>query len=947
MNIPELINLSLSDDEATRNAASQQLESILEDPASIQLFFACYRGDADPKNRNRYLTYIKKILAKHWANYNEDQQIQIYQELDNYVKVTEDSKNIRSLSDILVDLFVKFGENYESPIFQALFTSQFPEFVFYWFVIRIDDIPDEIIQKYYQNLFELANWGLNQPNFTKFADSIRLFLSLIGITKDLSIFAPLFESILTLLPNESNLPNKSKSLFWALITQFLNKGMLTLDHFDLLLQAVSQSTCTEAINCFEEIIPKLSPEQLTLLFKLDSEILANKLATEGTLEDSDFFLLYSAISEADAKKLVFALIQALITADEIHQCTGIYLFVPLLEAANISANDEVQFIFNCIQTALRSTSSEFQEAALRIIDKFEDTSSELKGIFPDLIQITLNYLPSENEKIRLLAYKATKTLLEECDSEIEGLLMNVWELLPKGMVPELSLPDFISLICTIIDKTETLDDDIIDTIMAWLETFYTGEKDISIRSAALLLTDALIKKDESLENLLIPPSVATVQEAFASGENDSIRNACIYLQTIASTLKHRSAEIIKPFTDNLKSAMIEDNQYKSLALETASIYSGYANDTSLCDVILPLVSQMIESNDEIDQSAACDSLIYLSRILKENPISFDLYQLVINTLSQEKDQQLLQTAFIAAKSLYKRCINTKREQYMEVTYNYLIQLMSGGVAFLDGCESPFNHPKMNFLIEAIMELFSVFFKSNPGDVTTICMNFIQWLGQADEDTAFPIFSTLTDAFEFGAVNETIPRELCQYLQAKGESIQNPDLQQNISYFLALLCRKSPESAALANQVMPLIVDWWKRGHAKNAGYKEALDNMASFFLSYAVIDPSLPEELIVGALQQIPPTDLLETEDMVKSALGLLSKKQDSVQILLNTALALSRLFTESQSQLDSRKIPDDVVAQAITILKQLMSIHDIQQVVLAQYVKSKSKKARLLKVLQ
>lgn len=949
IDIPTLLKMTISaSSEDELKHATDQLMQIIKKPESIQIFLELFENEEDVQFQNHYLIYVQKIINKHWNDYSDEIKNSLLERFDGYIKVSQNSMINYSLANIYS---IIYSITQQQSLIELILGSDNNEFIFYWFSRSVNDIPNEVFASNLPKFAELAQWGFSQPDFSHFSESANIYMNIVQLTHEQEIFEPVCQYVIDILPEEPNLGDdfELKNTYWALVDELFHERLLPIDLFGQFLAAIPKSTIPiSAINWFCDIVSYLSKEVLIELLQLDIELITNHIAQDETFPEDSFELFENAITETGQRQLIFELINALMEGDEPHKCTGIYLLIPFIQSTPVTSSEEVNFISECLQYGLNSESQVFQEASLRVIDSFEDSSPELVSVFPTLIELTSHYISSPNSSICSLAYASIIGLLDECDDEIEGLLPAVWNLLSENKVQEEMLTSFVEVVSSLIKHTESLDDDIVDSILEWLENIFSEEsqQDISVRSACLSIIAAIMTNEESLCDSLLPLCQQTVEEAFQNVDiQGAVKNACLYLDTIACSFKTRSIPIIKPFVPHLSEA-IQNEKFKLTAANTASLYTGYSGDNTLIKDLVPLVIDLLKSEDEYQQSCGCSCSVSLSRSLTNDPISLDMFRLIIDILYKEKDQELFRNSLRACKSLFKRCRSVNEEQFTSITYEFLSKLMSGDVKLLDG-EQPFASSKIENSIQEIMGFFGVFFQSKPDNATPICESLIEWMKGTNENNIFSIMGALTDALEFCQIDDSVPSEMCSFVLSSADSIKDPDLQQNVSYFLALLCRNFPQQIELVQQVMPSVINWWEKALSKKIGFQEVLANIASLFLSYAILDQTFSEKLIVGALQQFPITvDLLESETMCSSMITIIEKNNPSETILTETALAFSRLFIESQSQLESRKISQEVFDHSLAVFKQLMQNEQIQEVVFSRYQTRKAKKQQLIQLI-
>ncbi|OHS95643.1 hypothetical protein TRFO_38241 [Tritrichomonas foetus] len=956
--IPQLIQMSLSPDNQAIQVATGALLQIIENPGSVLQFIQLYLEESNPVLKKYYATYINKVLDKHWTTYSSEEQASLLNQLNSIVN-TPISSEISNVFAKIFNSLINLTENIE--IFNLVMNSSNTDFVFFWVSYTIDDLPDQIIKENIPKFTQLAQWGLQQAEqgaSLYFSYSSTIFIHILDFSNDMSIFEPVCQTILKMLPLVNSLDLDSSSSFFSLSISLLSHNLLPLAMFEQFLAAVS---CTDykyhVIQWFTEIVSILDNDSLMKLLQLDVEILASQIEEEGTVQEDAFGIIDKIITEKNGSAMIKDLIKTLFTSDENHQCVGVYLLKSIIQSSVMATEEEAQFVLTCLQNALKSQSQLFHEAALRVISDFSDLSTEFASIIPQLIEITFPFISSNDLPICQLAYASLRTLLDECDVEINGLLSTVWNIRDK-IQPEM-ITSYMEVTAKIIENSQdSLDDEVIDSIIEWLETIFTPETDIVTCASALIIISVLITYDESLIEFLIPQCQQTATEAFQTNNPDAISKSCDYLKSVAVTFKTRSIEIISPFVPFLGQALMNQS-YQSVALVTASIYCGYSGDPTLTEPIIKILMDYLKDDNELElQICGCEAVEDFARLLgklsapENNPNSsnfgasaVELYQLVTNIIVTVEEAELINKAFCGARNLYKHCRMTNLLKFQELTGNFITKFLSGQIKYLNG-QPPFNVPKMDLLMQDVMRFFGTFFKSKPQGVTPICLNLVEWMKQTAEKNIFSIIGALTDAIEFCQIDESVPIQMCSFIQSTANMINDPDLQQNISYFLGLLCRFFSQQIGLVQQVMPSILNWWSRALSKKSGYKELLANIASFFLSYANLDEGFPENLLIGAFNQFPPVDLLETATMCQSTIGLFSKRQPSPEVIVAAANALSRLFIESSANLEKRKIPEDVFVQTKNLFKSLMSNQQIMNTVFASYNSKKKKKEQLMKLL-
>lgn len=963
--VAQIIEQSLINDTQTIQEAAQQLMEILERPNALEIFIITLKSSNSDVIQNACFTYIYKILQKRMPTMDLQEKQMIF---SSFLELITEQTTPDQISKI-ANICNVFLSSYSDPEdFFPLLEQCSSYFNMLILSSSIEKLSDEFIGRHLEFIVGIAYSSVAEERYDYLPFSTRIYMRLLDITTDPQIYEPIIQFISFKLNEEQihNLTEVQSTAIFPLIAFLMMKQLIPQDSLNYYLTIAMQTPYSyQAVNSFDAAFPVLSEENLQFLIQCSITV-----AIQATLADLDvppdaLDIPTLAVSTKSASSFLREIVFNIINDDEAHQIVAIHIIGVLMSHSQDLLASNVESYIEMVIKALTCESTHLQKAALTVISQFEDITTELQTTVFSLMSKVCSFLTVEEIIIRNLAYQALISLCQSIDNETpdeslskaqNSLFETIWPMLTNNLVIEEDIPQFLTLVSSIVSLNPEPDDDIIDTLYDWVNDIMNENVEIGIRAYGLSIVSSMLACQETLYEDLVPISIPTLEEAVAADEDDIMAAGYDFLRALAVTFRQQSIDIITPYVPNfiekLKELSLEadessnDEELSRININivrTAAVFSGFVKDNNLLEALIPAIISFI-TNDSFDkQNTACLAIINLAPGIKESGISKDLFTHVIHIIESEGESDLLETAFTALRKLFKHCHSIDDEFFFNSSFTIFNKFFSGEITYLENVPCT-KSSKASPLIQCTMDFLGAIFKIGPSNVDEICKLLIDWICTLDESTMFPIFGALTDALDFCQLDPEIPAKIVEFVSSIATQISDPDLEHNIAYFMGIIIRKYPQYLELVSTLRPVIDNWWNIGHTKDTGYQEILANIASFYLAYANLDQSFDPNLLVGAFKLFPPADLQETETMCQLTIQLFNSRQFDQNVIFAVALAIIRLLTETDSMIyEKRKLSTEMVQSMHQLLKSLITTEPaIKDLILQEYSKKRSKLAKI-----
>lgn len=712
---------------------------------------------------------------------------------------------------------------------------------------------------------------------------------------------------------------------------------------------------TLAFSGFEELIDQIPDPLLAEMMKTTLEWAIEKMTSEEAIGFDDLDFCGEVMKQKENLAVVSPFITELAGAGDVERCIALYL-TSLVITCRPSIGEDPGRFKELLTASLQSEQLFVRNAVLEMISamKLDTISADVTPIFPDIINEILDMLsrtPPDNTQMSL-AMLAMCCLCDCCDQEIEGLMQRVWPL--SGMVSsESGAAAFVRLCACIVKLTEDCDDEFLGEVVDFLgKMLQTGDPEIQAES--LTLVAAVLSKDESMSELLLPPCTSLFEPLLKYENKEVVGTTAAALGTISEILKEQAVPLIQPVLALLLGLIEVDGDGDTSgpaddALSAASCFATYSGNLELiahlCGICLTFLK---ETEKPHLQDAACRALCRLGKSEKiaEVPVIGDIYAQLVQMLLGPYDIEDVGRIFGAAGLVFKRARRVNEQVFNEMAIQVIRRWLSESVNGQNICQ----HPQLVTILDDVMIFMGRVLKTGISGADEICSVLLQAIPACGDNVKFCILGALTDAVEYCPVTEETVGNICQFVLSAAPTINETDFRQNTAYFVGMLIRKYPQHIEIGRRFMPFIQQWWSSGLSKKSGHEELLVNCASFFLTYANADPTaLSEEMFTAALKRFPPTvDVRETDSMLAMICSILQTRGGafSERIHGEIALSLAKLFTEPEWKFMSRRIPSERVEIARQLLKTEMGNGQINNYVRSFFQKKRAKAAALEKAL-
>lgn len=184
------------------------------------------------------------------------------------------------------------------------------------------------------------------------------------------------------------------------------------------------------------------------------------------------------------------------------------------------------------------------------------------------------------------------------------------------------------------------------------------------------------------------------------------------------------------------------------------------------------------------------------------------------------------------------------------------------------------------------------------------------------------FSNALGALSECVANSTVSNSLIEQILSVTASliseIENPMTIQNAVYLFNVVAQKSIQSVPKIMEFIPRFQEWGMKAKSEEFGFQDVLGNIASLYLSIERAVPlQMPQELVIAALQEFPPSDIEETVNMCDAILKCFSDFGNEQRIMELPALAeaIVRLICWNEELLKTAKIPEEIMNALIHLL--------------------------------
>jgi hypothetical protein len=533
---------------------------------------------------------------------------------------------------------------------------------------------------------------------------------------------------------------------------------------------------------------------------------------------------------------------------------------------------------------------------------------------------------------------AIDALSSTCVPELFG---RIWA--QSGAIGPGLLPKSVHQLGIVVGTEKILHDDFLEGSLAWLEGIFQSSE-IEVRTEALSIASGLVGKDESRSSWLFERSLALFHEALDFPNHDIRRTAFDFLNSISIQFQERSVSIVQPCVSFLQSVLTRELTADCTSAPlTNAIDTGYSLDLTLLDPLSQAIAYFLRERDYDGQKEGVTALTRLARALTNAPVAAELFELTIAIVESCEESEILSAAFDPLRRVFKFCHQQQPALFFEKSMALISKVMAGKIALMQDRPAP-ECPAFASLVQDFMDFIGQVFAASPAGVDPVCDSLLQWLLVVADTDRFSVIGALTDAVEYCIVDDHVVAAVCEYVFANWRILNDPDVQQNVAYFMALLIRTRPHSVAVVREILPLVGEWWRNGLCKKSGYEEMLANCASFFLAFAAADAdAVDDALAIAAIAKFPPAQAGETAAMAEALLAVTARPAARPA----AAEALARLLTETEAARQRRKLPDALIARIVAEFRALMAEQAIAEGVMALYRRKQTKAAALRALLE
>jgi hypothetical protein len=236
------------------------------------------------------------------------------------------------------------------------------------------------------------------------------------------------------------------------------------------------------------------------------------------------------------------------------------------------------------------------------------------------------------------------------------------------------------------------------------------------------------------------------------------------------------------------------------------------------------------------------------------------------------------------------------------------------------------------LMDSFVELLAVLIGLKTGLVDDIAKFAMGLMNRREERYRDMGLSVFISGLEAGTLSldtvKTIIRMLPELV-----TLATHISQQNCCYALSVILQKHPDFIGGILELLPVIVDWWR----KNLGSGDGLDRMSNFASLFLFLRAEFGEtslvcnDLLLEVLDYYPPCDRSEAAFMSKNLVKLLDNCDD-FEVKVKVAARVVGMLVENSKVLRKMKVDDEVINALHVLLKRLCEEEQVKNGVISEY---------------
>ncbi|EAY07113.1 hypothetical protein TVAG_342770 [Trichomonas vaginalis G3] len=960
-------------------------DELIEDRANFFPLAEIAVGHTDMSIKHAATIYINKIIDKINNFWDEIDQSEQNQFLNSFISILQSNLSPSALHTLLHSIIILYANvNCEWPdlinlILEMLNSDRIKtglKILNSIFVI----INDATYAQISSNFLNIAFNSLNSPDIELQFQGSDLLANCVKKHQGEEIdYSEHVKLMLNLVLNSEKLHHDEFCEFWenvkllVFLQIFTPEQVLEIAKFVFTLASdedMSPDIISMPLRSLIPALDSLGEEAASKLLEISIDICArtikldNEIPVDQLKELEDSFHSYS---HQEIYPIIRTIVLEKLSSEDVsQQIASLLVFSVILTEAKDCAFADIQPILEFIDSAISSENPLLQQAALTCINKFDDSFASINVHGMHFLSQVISLCASPVSAIRDVAYQAAETVLNPSDHKIPGLFADVVKLLETldtvaegeegdaQNITETKWSSFLSLLAPTINLSEEFEDEQVDEILGLVENIMSEHGDNpSFLMPLLDIGVALIRRDETQAEYILEmlnPAVSLLLKDESQARN--IFHADYFLKNIALTIGDASSEFISPFLETLISRLQININELILSGSLESLAQFVISCPSLKETVLePLLKVIVPafSEDDGEEGIVPTTAMATARALKKDfpaDVQLLVFQKVVDIAVEDTDDaDDVGDAFLTISKIIKYLHEENKEQIIGKCIEITNSIINATLPFLHG-QQLIEIPSFAIVARPIEHFLAAVLRYPVPESDAICKFLLEWPIESTEFEADDITGAYTEAIKTGVISDDIREGIFQSVNQMFQNCQDPGVQQNLVFFLNTILRANHSVIEQILQFLPVIDEWYNIGKNQIYGYQDTLANIASLYLEIAAAMPDFPDQQLIQAIDEFPPSDVLETPMMAKCLLTIVPRLNNA-DILGHVALALARFVVWDDKNIEKSKIDQSLKDQLYGLFKQIVQQNEsLMGVLQNDYAKQRAKMRRLQAVL-
>ena len=810
-------------------------------------------------------------------------------------------------------------------------------------------LPEDYLKERYQLFGAVAVAALSEKDWDVIGCGMNVIGLLIRASESAAGFEPCFEAMIGFCRVIFQQASLAQGKFFKGLEKIFATGLFDRRLPVAVMTALSQQDvevgdAQGALNALEAAVEVMDQDQVVMYVRLAVHYLEKDVAQNEALPARPLDYLVTVFRYMKHEIVYDLLMQMAREYTKSNMCMALLMFGPVFECATEQIAGDIEFIVELLKAGLSGDNALACQAACYLLSLSDDVA-DVQAYVSELLPLVVRLLTVPDKDVRHWAFLAAQAMVAR-EQVIEGLLDTVWAV--KDQVQPANLEDWLILLACAVRNSEVSDAQLREICGFILPII--GNIDATLEATAgLWVLCQLIQHDEGTVFGLIQQTVPAIRAGCAFKNAESRVRTLGYLSEVVKSYGEEALPIVHQVSNEI-GALLKKKKLTErvlMLLLKTSCHIAQAGEKSIVPDIMARIQECLQKEAQI--SVAVGSLKSLVRVLESEQVA-ETFGTVVGICKETEDEFTCQNCL---KTLAK-CINVSNESMLASMLPAAAEIsqmfMTGTLPCLDG--KPLTDPRVDVdmdLLDSFLALASAIVAYKSTFVEPLCLELLKLLDRKESAYKNAALDVVIDAIQKDTLSESVTSRVIGILPQLMPNAK-PAIQQNLIFILILMLQKHPDFIGQMQQIIPILMEWWRKAQENKEGYAMIIANLASLYLLIESRSRgTVGEELLLQILEAFPPADASETASMCSNLLVLVSQAGESLSlpVRISTAIGIGRLLTKSKKKLAKLALDPAMVANLGGLLKTLCETdQSVAQAVSARFQASSSKMAKISAIL-